>query len=126
MEFNSFGPAVGRLGSDSSRGGGKLRQSRSRGDWAPLAPLTLTTAAGGSGGSLSPPPTQKIKVWHGVDFSPSALVTQNGEINVAIAVSWLWLQLNIISEKNMEKLLKKFVYCCSLGYNSKACSPPGY
>jgi len=42
--------------------------------------------AGGSGGSLSPP-TQKIKVWHGVDFSPSALVTQNGEINVAIAVS---------------------------------------
>jgi len=22
MEFNSFGPAVGRLGSDSSRGGG--------------------------------------------------------------------------------------------------------
>jgi len=24
VEFNSFGPAVGRLGSDSSRGGGKV------------------------------------------------------------------------------------------------------
>ena len=46
MEFNSFGPAVGRLGSDSSRGGGKLRQSRSRGAEPPLAPLTLTTAYG--------------------------------------------------------------------------------
>ena len=31
MEFNSFGPAVGRLGSDSSRGG----PSRSRGGGAP-------------------------------------------------------------------------------------------
>jgi len=39
VEFNSFGPAVGRLGSDSSRGG----QSRSRGAQPPLAPLTLTT-----------------------------------------------------------------------------------
>ena len=49
MEFNSFGPAVGRLGSDSSRGGAKLRQSRSRGAEPPppLAPLTLTTAYGG-------------------------------------------------------------------------------
>ena len=42
MEFNSFGPAVGRLGSDSSRGA-KLRQSRSRGAEPPLTPLTLTT-----------------------------------------------------------------------------------
>ena len=33
MEFNSFGPAVGRLGSDSSRGPNS----------APLVPLTLTT-----------------------------------------------------------------------------------
>ena len=42
VEFNSFGPAVGRLGSDSSRGG----PSRSRGGGsAPLAPLTLTTGA---------------------------------------------------------------------------------
>ena len=39
MEFNSFGPALGRLGSDSSRGG----PSRSRGAEPPLAPLTLTT-----------------------------------------------------------------------------------
>ena len=37
MEFNSFGPAVGRLGSDSSRGA-KLRQSRSRGGWDPPSP----------------------------------------------------------------------------------------
>jgi len=37
VEFNSFGPAVGRLGSDSSRGA-KLRQSRSRGAEPPLAP----------------------------------------------------------------------------------------
>ena len=45
MEFNSFGPAVGRLGSDSSMGG-NLRQSRSRGaEPPPLAPLTLTTAS---------------------------------------------------------------------------------
>jgi len=44
MEFDSFGPAVGRLGSDSSRGA-RLRQSRSRGAELPLAPpLTLTTA----------------------------------------------------------------------------------
>jgi len=26
VEFNSFGPAVGRLGSDSSRGGAKSKQ----------------------------------------------------------------------------------------------------
>ena len=37
MEFNSFGPAVGRLGSDSSRGA-KLRQSRSRGGLSPPSP----------------------------------------------------------------------------------------
>ena len=44
MQFNSFGPAVGRLGSDSSRGA-KLRQSRSRGaEPPPPIPLTLTTA----------------------------------------------------------------------------------
>ena len=45
MEFNSFGPAVGRLGSDSSRGA-KLRQSRSRGA-EPPSPLTLTTGVDG-------------------------------------------------------------------------------
>ena len=43
MEFNSFGPAVGRLGSDSSRGG----PSRSRGAKVEAGgaepPLTLTT-----------------------------------------------------------------------------------
>jgi len=38
--FNSFGPAVGRLGSDSNRGGGKVKA----GGLSPLAPLTLTTA----------------------------------------------------------------------------------
>ena len=38
MEFNSFGPAVGRLGSDSSKGGAKLRQSRSRGLSPPPSP----------------------------------------------------------------------------------------
>ena len=41
MEFNSFGPAVGRLGSDSSRG----PQVEAGGAEPPLAPLTLTTAA---------------------------------------------------------------------------------
>jgi len=38
VEFNSFGSAVGRLGSDSSRGGAKLLQSRSRRGWAPPSP----------------------------------------------------------------------------------------
>ena len=41
MEFNSFGPAVGRLGSDSSRGA-KVEA----GGLTPLAPLTLTTGYG--------------------------------------------------------------------------------
>ena len=41
MEFNSFGPAVGRLGSDSSRGGGKVEAG---GLSPPPSPLTLTTA----------------------------------------------------------------------------------
>ena len=40
MEFNSFGPAVGRLGSDSSRGGGQTPPKSKQGGWAPL---TLTT-----------------------------------------------------------------------------------
>ena len=39
MEFNSFGPAVGRLGSDSSRGGANSAKVEA-GGWAPL---TLTT-----------------------------------------------------------------------------------
>ena len=39
MEFNSFGPAVGRLGSDSSRGA-KVEA----GGLSPPSPLTLTTA----------------------------------------------------------------------------------
>jgi len=38
-EFNSFGPAVDRLGSDSSRGA-KVEA----GGLSPLAPFTLTTA----------------------------------------------------------------------------------
>ena len=38
VEFNSFGPAVGRLGSDSGRGGKVEARSE-----PPLAPLTLTT-----------------------------------------------------------------------------------
>jgi len=45
MEFNSFGPAVGRLGSDSSRGA-KLRQSRSRGGAEPLTLTTVDSAVG--------------------------------------------------------------------------------
>ena len=40
MEFNSFGPAVGRLGSDSSRGGGPKSK---QGGLSPPSPLTLTT-----------------------------------------------------------------------------------
>jgi len=39
VEFNSFGPAVGRLGSDSSRGA-KVEA----GGLSPPSPLTLTTA----------------------------------------------------------------------------------
>ena len=42
MEFNSFGPAVGRLGSDSSRGGANSAKVEA-GGLSPLAPLTLTT-----------------------------------------------------------------------------------
>jgi len=56
MEFNSFGAAVGRLGSDSSRGA-KLRQIRSRGAEPPLAPLTLTTESEVSRRRLGPRPT---------------------------------------------------------------------
>ena len=42
MEFNSFGPAVGRLGSDSSRGPNSAKVEA--GGLTPaLAPLTLTT-----------------------------------------------------------------------------------
>jgi len=39
VEFNSFGPAVGRLGSDSSRGA----KVEAGGAEPLLAPLTLTT-----------------------------------------------------------------------------------
>ena len=41
MEFNSFGPAVGRLGTDSSRGA----KVEAGGAELPLTPLTLTTDA---------------------------------------------------------------------------------
>jgi len=51
VEFNSFGPAVGRLGSDSSRGGGKVEA----GGLSPLAPLTLTTATEPSGSAPASP-----------------------------------------------------------------------
>jgi len=44
VEFNSFGPAVGRLGSDSSRGGANSAKVEAGGVSPPLAPLTLTTA----------------------------------------------------------------------------------
>ena len=40
MEFNSFGPAVGRLGSDSSRGGANSAKVEAGGA---EPPLTLTT-----------------------------------------------------------------------------------
>jgi len=41
VEFNSFGPAVGRLGSDSNRGGAKSKQGA---EPPSPPPLTLTTA----------------------------------------------------------------------------------
>ena len=46
MEFNSFGPAVSRLGSDSSRGEANSAKVEAGGAETPLAPLTLTTALG--------------------------------------------------------------------------------
>jgi len=42
VEFNSFGPAVGRLGSDSSRGGANSAKVEA-GGLSPPSPLTLTT-----------------------------------------------------------------------------------
>ena len=49
MEFNSLGPAVGRLGSDSSRVGANSAKVEA-GGLSPLpSPLTLTTGYGHTG-----------------------------------------------------------------------------